>query len=366
MSPKQQRRLFSVFTQADTSITRRYGGTGLGLALCKRLTQLMGGDIWCESEAGKGSTFYFSIRLGLANAELRDDAMPGRFKELNVLIVESETTFRSGLYELLYSMGCRMLEKASTIGHALEKAVTADAGKPFDLIVFGQGQKDAKKFYPLSPYAVPDRRIPVPAFVLIDDEERSAKNFPNVTTKVVTHPVTPSNLYNAILMSIGSDILLNPHVLERQKEMKLMKPYAKSRILLVEDNEMNQLVANEVLTQADLAVSIANNGKEALEALERSEYDLVLMDIQMPEMDGLTATRLIRLQKELDWLPIVALTAHAMDDDRQKSMDAGMNAHITKPIDHLELFQCLAEWLGKGRKAREMEVSLGELGQSQK
>ncbi|MCL2010218.1 MAG: ATP-binding protein [Synergistaceae bacterium] len=361
MSQEQQRRLFSAFTQADTSVTRRYGGTGLGLALCKRLTQLMGGDIWCESEIGKGSAFYFSIRLGLAESGIRDEKTPGNFAELKVLIVETETTFQSGLYDILYSLGCRMLEKASTIDHALDKAKAADAEQPFDLIVFGQGQKDAKKFYPLSPYALADRQTPTPAFLLIEGEKRPTPDFQNVTTNVIMYPVNPSKLFDAILISFDSGIQLNPHVREQQNELEVMKPYAKNRILLVEDNEINQLVANEVLSQANLVVDIANNGKEALEALERSEYDLVLMDIQMPEMDGLTATRLIRRRKELNWLPIVALTAHAMNEDRQKSMDAGMNAHITKPICHPELFKCLAEWLGKGHKAREMAVSLEEI-----
>ena len=355
ISPDQQQRIFSAFTQADTSITRRYGGTGLGLALCKKLTQLMGGDIWCESEADKGSTFSFSIRLGLVNSESRHDAQSRAFEELNVLIVESAATSRSKLYESLHSMGCRMLEKASTIDHALEKAGVADAGRPFDLIVFEHGQKDAEKFYRLSPYSDPDNQISTPAFVLIEDEERPAQDFPNVATSVIMSPVNPSSLYEAIA------ILQNPYMRELREELKRMKPYAKNRILLVEDNEINQLVANEILIQADLVVSIANNGKEALEALERDEYDLVLMDIQMPEMDGLAATRLIRQQKELNWLPIIALTAHAMKEDRQKSMDAGMNAHMTKPINDQELFSCLAEWLSKGHKAREMAISLGEL-----
>jgi CheY-like chemotaxis protein len=361
LSLKQRQRLFSAFTQADTSITRRYGGTGLGLALCKKLTALMGGDIWCESELGEGSTFFFTVRLGIADAGLPVDDHPGSFEELNVLIVETETAFVSGIYDLLYSLGCRMLDKASSIDSALEKATTADAERPLDLIVFGQGQMDAQKFYPQSPYADADRRIHSPAFILIEDIEHPVPVFPGITTNAITAPLNPSKLYDAILISFNSVVQLNPHARERQKELDLMKPFAGNRILLVEDNEINQLVANEVLIQAGLLVDIAGNGAIALEALERCEYDLILMDIQMPEMDGLTATRRIRERKELGWLPIIAFTAHAMDEDRQKSMEAGMNAHVTKPIDNEQLFSALAEWLEKGHRAREMSVSLDDL-----
>jgi len=140
-----------------------------------------------------------------------------------------------------------------------------------------------------------------------------------------------------------------------------MKDYEDKRILLVEDNEINQIVTREPLIQANLVVDIANNGREALEAIDQNEYDLIIMDIQMPEMDGLTATRLIRERKELSWLPIIALTAHAMYEDREKSKDAGMNAHMTKPINILELFLCLAEWLSKGQKAKEMNIQIKEL-----
>jgi len=230
ITTEEQKKLFSVFSQADISATRRYGGTGLGLALCKKLVHLMGGDIWCESEIGKGSTFSFTIRLGTA----------------------------------------------------------------------------------------PDAQ--------------------------------------------GSDPKADTQNMEAEEAaLNLLKPYGKSRILLVEDNLVNQFVAEEILKQAGLAVDIANNGIEGLEALNQQEYDLVLMDIQMPKMDGLTASKRIRERDELSWMPIVALTAHVMEEDRRKSCEAGMNAHITKPIDCAVLYRCLSEWLGKGRKAKAMHVSLADL-----
>jgi len=358
MSPEQQQRVFSAFTQADTSITRRYGGTGLGLTLCKKLANLMGGDIWCESEAGKGSTFSFTIRLGRISLSDRIETLPGSVKDLNVLIVEKETSFQSGLFDLLHSLGFRMLKRVPAIEQALEKATSADATQHLDIIFFGQGNKDAGRFYPLSPYAASDRQIRCPAFVLIEDDEHTAPSFPNVTTNVIKKPISASSVYNAILNSFDDEVLLNPQLREQQIERDMMKVYAKSRILLVEDNEINQLVAKEILMQADLVVDIADNGVEALEALNKNEYDLILMDIQMPEMDGLTATKLIREKEDLRWLPIVALTAHGMPEDRQKSIDSGMNAHITKPIDNAALFGCLSQWLEKGRRAKEAGVSL--------
>jgi len=149
--------------------------------------------------------------------------------------------------------------------------------------------------------------------------------------------------------------------IQEKKEQDIMRPYEKCCILLVEDNMVNQVIAKRILEIAGLNVDIAENGVEALEALKNKSYDLVLMDIQMPEMDGLTATRFIREQTDLNWMPIVALSAHAMSEDHQKSLEAGMNAHMTKPIDSLELFTCLAEWLEKGLKARKMNISLKEL-----
>ena len=250
ISAEQQSKLFAVFSQADTSITRRYGGTGLGLALCKKLTQLMGGDIWCESEVGKGSSFCFTVRLSLTDSN-QHDAPNNCFNESDILDFEHRTALGG---------------------------------------------------------------VSINSF---DD---------------------------------GNDA-----------ELALMKHYAKRRILLVEDNLVNQLVAEELLKQAGFKVDIANNGIEALNALRQDEYDLVIMDIQMPEMDGLTATRHIRLQDHLSWLPVIALTAHAMDEDRQKSHEAGMNAHMTKPIDYVKLYRCLAEWISKGDKAREMKVSLSDV-----
>jgi len=232
MTKDQQKKLFSAFTQADTSITRRYGGTGLGLALCKRLANLMGGDIWCESEAGKGSTFSFTVRYSILSSGINIDEI---------------------------------------------------------------------------------------------------------------------------------DALTSSKISQQEKELDIMKDFENKRILLVEDNEINQIVTREPLVQANLTVDVANNGIEALEAINKNEYDLIIMDIQMPEMDGLTATKLIREKEELNWLPIIALTAHAMYDDREKSKDAGMNAHMTKPINILELFLCLAEWLGKGQKAKEAGVPLSQL-----
>lgn len=215
LSEEARARLFQPFAQADTSITRRYGGTGLGLVLCRKLVELMGGEIWCESALGQGSSFMFTVRLGRPTEE-----------EVTAALEEASPAKSSG----------------------------------------------------------------------------------------------------------------------RNRYQELAEQLLGFRVLMVEDNELNQMVVKEMLKKVNLDITIANNGLEALQWLDKAEFDIVLMDVQMPEMDGITAVRRIREQARFKDLPVIAMTAHAMSGDREKSLEAGMNEHITKPVSPKVLFNCLTSW----------------------
>ncbi|QQO10191.1 response regulator [Breznakiella homolactica] len=345
MTKEQMEKLFSPFSQADTSTTRRYGGTGLGLALCKKLVLLMGGDIWCESEPGRGSVFTFTAVFPEAPAA--DGPAPGSFNDVRVLVSETDTYRRETLCDLIYSLGCRRIEAADSSGKALELLRQGDGlpEKRFDLLVVSADPGDMEIDGLVG--AIREGRENPPRIIIIRDpgDDRALPQGDTIFT--LESAVSQSSLYETIIRAFGNSLSFSSQAAEQQREMDLVKEFAGSRILLVEDNEINQMVAEELLRQGGMDVTIAENGKTALELLDTREFDLVLMDIQMPEMDGLTATKLIRKNERFKNLPIIAMTAHAMSDDREKSLSAGMDDHITKPIDSLELFRCLAVWLKK-------------------
>ena len=338
LTQEQIDKLFTPFTQADTSTTRRYGGTGLGLALCKKLTMLMGGDIWCESTPNVGSTFHFTCAFAKSTVEQRISKGPESFNDMHVLAAFPAGRGLDKLEDVLSSLGCKNMEHVDSIA-SMEQRMS-DGSWPDILIMSDDfaGVADIRSILKTTPDYY--KNIPLVLVTTPDGMTISSAN-------VLHRPLTPQNVYACMTNIFGCDLGLANQFKEQRREEELISKFRGSRILLVEDNEINQMVAEEILTQAGMNVTIADNGAEALDILHEQPFDLVLMDIQMPEMDGLTATRHLRADPQFADLPIIAMTAHAMSDDRQKSLDTGMNAHITKPINSMELFGVISEWLSK-------------------
>ena len=340
LTSEQADKLFTPFTQADTSTTRRYGGTGLGLALCKKLTMLMGGDIWCESVPNVGSTFHFTCRFAKATVARRTSQQPESFNDMRVLAVFPEGRGLDKLKSVLSSLGCKGVEHVDNIMDMdwwLNNKVLPD------ILIMSDDFAEASVVKTLLE-TNPDYCKGIP-LVLVTTPDNTENSF----THVLHRPLTSSSVYTCITDILGYDLGLANQFRNRSYEDELINKFRGSRILLVEDNEMNQMVAEEFLTQMGMDVSIAENGAEALDLLHEQCFDLVLMDIQMPEMDGLTATRHLRTEPKFANLPIIAMTAHAMNEDRQKSLNAGMNAHLTKPINNSELLSTISEWLSRSR-----------------
>jgi len=355
MTAEQQAKLFQAFSQADTSTTRKYGGTGLGLTISKRLVNLMGGEIWTESEPGHGTTFNFTAQFGLGKATVKRRFEPSPdLKGLKVLVVDDNATSREILQDILESFTFEVYLAASG-KEALEEIERADRDKPFELVIMdwkmpGMDGIDASKRIKSH-----QKLTQIPAIVLVTayGREEVMRQADEIGLDgFLLKPVNSSVMFDAIMQALGKEIQ-NVFRAGRKKEQsnEELSAISGARLLLVEDNEINQQVAQEILQGAGLIVTVVNNGQEGVDAARQNQYDAILMDIQMPVMDGYTATREIRnLKSEIRNVPILAMTAHAMAGDEQKSLDAGMNGHVTKPIDPAQLFAALQKWIKPGDK----------------
>jgi len=366
MTSEQVERLFQAFEQADASTTRKYGGTGLGLAISKQLTELMGGTVSVKSEIGRGSVFRFTARLGKGVAVQRPRLLQSDLRGRRVLVIDDNAHARAVLANMLTNMTLNTDEAASG-AEALEMfRQAAEYGDKYEIAFIDwqmpglDGIETGKRILALPGIPVQPHLVMVTAYgreeVLKQAEESGFEN-------VLIKPVTSSILFDTAVQALGGD---RGHVETAQTGLDLDVDLLRgARVLLVEDNEINQEVAVGQLEDANIFVDLAENGAEAIRLIERNEYDVVLMDMQMPVMDGVAATRLLRADARFKDLPIIAMTANAMASDREVCLDAGMNDHIAKPIDPHQLFGVLRRWIRRGEHAEDGKMTGGAAAPSQ-
>jgi len=422
MTAEQAAKLFQPFAQADSSTTRKYGGTGLGLTISKRLAEMMGGEIWVESEPDRGSTFSFTARFGLGEVKAKKQYKPAsELRGMKVLVVDDNATSRDILQEMLESFTFDVAAAASG-PEGITELEAADKDKPFELVIMDwkmpgmdgieaskliKNHKDLSKIPPIILVTAYGREE-----VLQQAEEVALEGF-------LLKPVSASMLFDATMQAFGEAAPETSRIAQKpEQEAEALRHIQGARVLLVEDNAINQQVAREILEGAGLNIDLATNGQEAVNAVKENIYDAVLMDIQMPVMDGYTATRRIRewelgkeksaldklrrakvgmrkseggsqrtegrglrtedkeqrtddrikvsgvgfqvsagrkiqdsvLSPQSSALPIIAMTANAMAGDEGKSLEAGMNGHVAKPIDPDHLFSTLQKWIKPSEK----------------
>ncbi|MGA7839309.1 MAG: response regulator [Candidatus Acidiferrales bacterium] len=360
---EKQQHVFEAFAQADSSTTRKYGGTGLGLAISAQLCELMNGVMWVESEEGRGSTFHFTAHFGRPGtpAKKAADSEPVKLRDLPVLVVDDNSTNRKILEEMIANW--RMKPVAAANGPAAMEALQRahKNGTPFRLVLL-DGHMPGMDGFEVAARVKQDPQLHAAEVILLTSAGRGEDVARAKTVGVaaaLSKPVKQSELWDAIVTALnvpGRQKARAPTSAAVNRRARAREPL---RVLLAEDNPVNQEVALRLLERRGHSVIVAENGKQALTAIERHKFDLVLMDVQMPEMGGLEATQLIRENEKAtgEHLPILAMTAHAMQGDRERCIAAGMDGYLAKPIDPKSFFQTVE---GISQRAAQGETTAKE------
>ncbi len=349
ISKTQQDRLFQAFTQADSSTTRKYGGTGLGLAICKQLVETMGGEIGVDSIPGQGSTFHFLADFKLQAGKPKSVQKSSQNEQgMRILVVDDCATAREVLSKMLTSLSF----KAKTVGSGQEaiielERIAANEFTPYDVVLMDWKMPEVDGIEATRQIQAHTHLKKTPTVIMVTAYDREVLLEQAEGVKLdgfLSKPVNPSALLDAV-MNVFS------HKTVRQTTVAGIGPFQKEarerlkgcRLLLVDDNAINQMVAREILENAGMLVETANNGRVALSLLSGKDYSFaaVLMDLQMPEMDGFEATRIIREEWGDRSIPIIAMTAHTLEEERRRCLEAGMNEHVAKPIEPERLFAVL-------------------------
>jgi PAS domain S-box-containing protein len=366
MSPEQVSRLFQAFEQADTSTTRKFGGTGLGLAICKKLVEMMGGRIQATSGLGKGSCFSVNIPFGIAELSRQQPDISKKVQPMHTLILDSHKKSAEAILRIFKSWSIPA-ESVDTSQGALNAIYQAnEQGDPFELFIIDWGLPNIDSRALIEEIRQWESSLPVTSTLSIVvmaayqekeklDAYRNALNLDAIITK----PILPSTLFNTLVdlkLPVNRNVGISDQT-DLQYHYQALAGIRGASILLVEDNQTNQMVGREYLETLGMEVEVASHGAEAVEKVQKGHYECILMDLQMPVMDGLEATKKIRLLGNTT--PIVALTAAAMQEDKHRSVVAGMDDFLSKPINIDELATVLLRCLdGKVSKPKEQQASI--------
>ena len=359
---EKQERVFEPFSQADGSMTRKYGGTGLGLTICRRLVELMGGQIWLESQPGEGTTFHFVVRLGVQDTPAARPApvQPEQLRDMHVLVVDDNFTNRRVLEGMLTRWGMRPTAVEDGRAALQTLQVAKSTGHPFPLILL-DGQMPEMDGFALAEIIRKDPSL-VGAMIMMLTSAGHVGDAARCRELGVSAYLVKPIRQGELLDGISTLLQKAPEKKTEQLVTKhsLQENRSRWRILLVEDNLVNQRLALRLLEKRGFEVTIAGDGQAALDELKKSVFDLVLMDVQMPTMDGFEATAAIREIEKLGrgHIPIVAMTAHALKGDQERCIAAGMDAYISKPIQTTELYTTIENCILSSNKSQDSKADL--------
>ena len=348
MSQAEQLKIFQPFTQADISTTRKFGGTGLGLSISKKLVELMGGEIWVESSKESGTAFYFSVTVQIDDtAAAREFSLDDDLSRLHILVLDDNPHSRGQLEKILEAFGCQVSSFYSD-EEAVQYLRQSPAGKA-DLLIVDDYIPGLNGWDSYQTLKTKPESLPVIIMSGVGQQWEDQNPLHSAHTAILHKPFSPSTVFDALMMALkGTEAI---HSLTRKDHQVAVADYQQLlggiRILVAEDNATNQEIVQAILEKTGIDVVMVDNGQDALDAMMRETFDAVLMDVQMPVMDGFQATKQIREQDDFKTLPIIAMTAHAMKGDEEQCLDIGMNAYISKPINQSKLFQTLANCIHK-------------------